>query len=130
MPPRIRSSLQTNLILASIFITLPTLGNFVDLMLTYLAFRLNPAYWFVNEAATPFKMEVLSHGYLPAALDAIYHNSIVTLPLLLGGGICVYAARRLGEKHAERLALIVLSLANGVIFMLHLYGGLSWFMLG
>jgi hypothetical protein len=75
-------------------------------------------------------MEVLSHGYLPAALDAIYHNSIVTLPLLLGGGICVYAARRLGEKHAERLALIVLSLANGVIFMLHLYGGLSWFMLG
>jgi len=127
LPHRIRSSLQSNLILGTLFLSLPTLGNFVDLALTYLAFRLNPVYWFVNEQATSFKMEVVSRGFLSAALDAILHNSIVTLPLLMSCGVCIYAARRLGNTRAERSALIISTLASGVIFSLHIYGGLSWF---
>ena len=130
MPHRIRSSLQTNLILGILFLTLPMLGNFTDLTLTYLAFRLNPILWFVNEQATPFKMEVISRGYFFAAVDAILHNSIVTFPLLLSCGFCVIAAHRLGNTRAERLALIISTFASGVLFGLHLYGGLSWFGIG
>ena len=130
LPHRIRYSLQTNIILGVLFLTLPTLGNFVDLALTYLAFRLNPVYWFVNEQTTPFKLDVVTHGYFSAAMDATLHNSIVTLPLLLSCGVWIIAARRFGNTRLERLVLVISTFASAVIFGLHLYGGLSWFGFG
>jgi hypothetical protein len=126
---RIPLGLQANLLLGVMFLTLPTLGDVVDLTLTYLAFKSHPIYWLVNEAATSFKTNVVTHGYFSAALNAISHNLVATLPLLITCATCVCVAHLLRSDRVERLALIISTISSALIFILHLYGGLSWFLL-
>jgi len=109
------------------FLTLPTIGDLVDLTLTYLAFKSRPVYWQLNEAAFPFKVNVLAHGYMFAAIDAISHNLIVSLPLLAACGTSICCAHALRRTRVLRLILIISTISSGIIFTLHLYGGLSWF---
>jgi len=118
--------LQVNAILGVLFLTLPTFGDLVDLTLTYFAYTADPAYWFVNEAAFSFKMDVVTHGYLIAAVNSMIHNAIVVFPLLSTCAFSMYVAHLLRSKRAETLCLAIATIASGLIFALHLYGGLSW----
>ena len=122
---RVRT-LRINLLLGVMFLTLPTLGDLVDLVCTYFAYRSNPVYWFVNEAALSFKMDVITRGYMFAAAHAITHNMIVAFPLLGTCGLSVCVAHRLRFGRAERICLIIANVGSGLIFALHLYGGFSW----
>jgi hypothetical protein len=121
--------LRVNLILVVLFLTLPTFGDFTDLVLTYFEYKSNPVYWFINEAAFSFKMDVITHGYLFAAGNAIVHNLMVVFPLLGTCGLGVCAAHHFHFRLAERVCLIMGTIGSGLIFVLHLYGGLSWSLL-
>jgi hypothetical protein len=117
-----------NIVLGVVFLTLPALGDLVDLVFTYFAYRTDPAYWFMNEAAFSFKMDVMTHGYFTAAINAMIHNATVVSPLLAACVFSICAAHLLKYRRAETLCLIVAVIASGLIFALHVYGGLSWSM--
>jgi len=121
--------LRINLVLGVLFLTLPTCGDIVDLVFTYFAYRSNPVYWFLNEAAFSFKMDVITHGYLFAALNAMAHNLMIACPLLGTCGISVCVAHRFRFALAERVCLVFAAIGSGAIFALHVFGGLSWSLL-
>jgi len=119
---------HTNPILAVLFLTLPVLGDLVDLTLTYFAYTAHPLYWFMNEAAFSFKMDVVAHGYLIAGVNSIIHDALTAFPLLSACAFTVCIAHLFHSKRAETICLLIATIASGLIFALHLYGGLSWTM--
>jgi hypothetical protein len=118
--------LRVNLVLAVLFLTLPSFGDIIDLTFTYFAYAAHPVCWFVNEAAFSFKMDVITHGYLFAAVNAISHNAMAAFPLLATCTASISVAHFLQSEFAERACLVVAMIASAAIFALHLYGGLSW----
>lgn len=118
--------LRVNLVLVVLFLTLPSFGDLIDLTFTYFAYAAHPVYWFVNEAAFSFKMDVITHGYLFAAVNAISHNAMVAFPLLATCTASISVAHILKSQLVERACLVVAIIASAAIFVLHLYGGLSW----